>query len=180
MYARGTIVGLTRGSTRAHLARAALEGIAYQVKDLLDAMEKDAGHTLRLLRVDGGASVSRFLMQFQADILRRPIDRPKLVEPTALGAAFQAGLYAGLWPDIGRSRTCASRAPCSSRRRRCAVRRPLRGLAPRRGARGRLGKGLNAAVCCSSHRSGMLILQGERTADGGKIAGRRPFFCEFY
>jgi len=101
MYARGTIVGLTRGSTRAHLARAALEGIAYQVKDLLDAMEKDAGHTLKILRVDGGASVSRFLMQFQADILRRPIDRPKLVETTALGAAFLAGLSAGLWSDIG-------------------------------------------------------------------------------
>jgi glycerol kinase len=100
MYARGTIVGLTRGSTRAHLARAALEGIAYQVKDLLDAMEKDAGHVLQILRVDGGASVSRFLMQFQADILRRPIDRPKLVETTALGAAFLAGLSAGLWSDI--------------------------------------------------------------------------------
>jgi glycerol kinase len=97
MYARGTIVGLTRGSTRAHLARAALEGIAYQVKDLLDAMAKDTGRAPSVLRVDGGASVSRFLMQFQADILRLPIDRPRMVESTALGAAFLAGLSIGLW-----------------------------------------------------------------------------------
>ena len=100
MYARGAIVGLTRGSTRAHIVRAALEGIAYQVKDLLDAMEKDAGAQLSVLRVDGGASVSNFLMQFQADILRRPIDRPRMVETTAFGAAFLAGLSAGVWTDL--------------------------------------------------------------------------------
>ncbi len=100
MYARGAIVGLTRGSTRAHIVRAALEGIAYQVKDLLDAMEKDAGAQLSVLRVDGGASVSNFLMQFQADILRRPIDRPRMVETTAFGAAFLAGLSAGIWTDL--------------------------------------------------------------------------------
>ena len=101
MYARGTIVGLTRGSTRAHIARAALEGIAYQVKDLLDAMEKDAGEPLSVLRVDGGASVNNFMMQFQSDILRKPIDRPKMVETTAFGAAFLAGLAVGVWKDIG-------------------------------------------------------------------------------
>ena len=100
MYARGAIVGLTRGSTRAHIVRAALEGIAYQVKDLLDAMEKDAGAQLSVLRVDGGASVSNFLMQFQADILRRPIDRPRMVETTAFGAALLAGLSAGIWTDL--------------------------------------------------------------------------------
>lgn len=100
MYARGAIVGLTRGATRAHIVRATLEGIAYQVKDLLDAMEKDAGSALSVLRVDGGASVSDFLMQFQADILRRPIDRPKIVETTAFGAAFLAGLSAGIWHDV--------------------------------------------------------------------------------
>ena len=100
MYARGTIVGLTRGSTRAHIVRAAMEGIAYQVKDLLDAMENDAGAQLSVLRVDGGASVSDFLMQFQSDILRRPIDRPKMVETTAFGAAFLAGLSAGVWSDV--------------------------------------------------------------------------------
>ena len=96
MYARGAIVGLTRGSTKAHIVRAALEGIAYQVKDLLDAMEKDAGEPLSVLRVDGGASVNNFMMQFQSDILRKPIDRPKMVETTAFGAAFLAGLAVGV------------------------------------------------------------------------------------
>ncbi|MBP3484282.1 MAG: glycerol kinase GlpK [Oscillospiraceae bacterium] len=100
MYARGAIVGLTRGSTKAHIVRAALEGIAYQVKDLLDAMEKDSGEALSVLRVDGGASVNNFMMQFQSDILRKPIDRPKMVETTAFGAAFLAGLAAGVWNDI--------------------------------------------------------------------------------
>mgnify|MGYP000126701705 CR=1 FL=1 len=100
MYARGAIVGLTRGSTKAHIVRAALEGIAYQVKDLLDAMEKDAGEELSVLRVDGGASVNNFMMQFQSDILRKPIDRPQMVETTAFGAAFLAGLATGVWSDI--------------------------------------------------------------------------------
>ncbi len=100
MYARGTIVGLTRGSKKAHIARAALEGIAYQVKDLLDAMELDAGEPLSVLRVDGGASVNNFMMQFQSDILRKPIDRPKMVETTAFGAAFLAGLAVGVWNDM--------------------------------------------------------------------------------
>lgn len=97
MYARGAIVGLTRGSTKAHIARAALEGIAYQVKDLLDAMESDCGEKLSVLRVDGGASVNNFMMQFQSDLLRKPIDRPKMVETTAFGAAFLAGLATGVW-----------------------------------------------------------------------------------
>ncbi len=100
MYARGTIVGITRGTTRAHIVRAAMEGIAYEVRDLLDAMEKDSGVRLPSLRVDGGASVSDFLMQFQADILRRPIDRPAMVETTAFGAAFLAGLAAGMWSSL--------------------------------------------------------------------------------
>lgn len=101
MYARGTIVGLTRGTTKAHIARATLEGIAYQVKDLLDAMEIDAGNQISVLRVDGGASVSNFLMQFQSDMVRKPIDRPKMVETTAFGAAFLAGIAGGVWRDIG-------------------------------------------------------------------------------
>lgn len=101
MYARGTIVGLTRGTTKAHIARATLEGIAYQVKDLLDAMEIDAGNQISVLRVDGGASVSNFLMQFQADMVRKPIDRPKMVETTAFGAAFLAGIAGGVWHDLG-------------------------------------------------------------------------------
>ncbi len=99
-YARGTLVGLTRGSSRAHVARAALESIAYQVRDLIRAMEKDAGFALPALRVDGGASVNRFLMQFQADILQKPIDRPRMVETTAFGAAFLAGLAAGVWNEL--------------------------------------------------------------------------------
>ncbi|MBQ7736513.1 MAG: glycerol kinase GlpK [Oscillospiraceae bacterium] len=100
MYARGAMVGITRGTTRAHMVRAGLEGIAYQVKDLIDAMEQDAGAPMQILKVDGGASVNGFLMQFQADILRCPIDRPAMVETTALGAAFLAGLCAGVWKDI--------------------------------------------------------------------------------
>lgn len=101
MYARGAILGLTRGCTKAHLARATLEGIAFQVKDLLDSMESEAKGELSVLRVDGGASVSEFMMQFQADLLQRPIDRPKMVETTAFGAAFLAGLATGVWTDIG-------------------------------------------------------------------------------
>ena len=99
MYARGTILGLTRGSSRAHISRAVLESIAFQVKDLLDVMQADAGE-VKVLRVDGGASVSDFMMQFQADLLRRDIQRPIVVETTAKGAAFLAGLAAGLWHDI--------------------------------------------------------------------------------
>lgn len=99
-YARGTIVGITRGTTRAHLARAALEGIAYQVADVLDAMRKDAGIPIEELRVDGGASANDLLMQFQADILQVPVVRPKVIETTALGAAYLAGLAVGFWNDI--------------------------------------------------------------------------------
>lgn len=100
MYARGAVLGLTRGCTKAHIARATLEGIAYQVKDLLDAMEVDSGKSLQILKVDGGASVSDVMMQFQADILNKPIDRPQMVETTAFGAAFLAGLATGVWNDI--------------------------------------------------------------------------------
>ena len=99
--ARGAIVGLTRGTGRAQICRATLEGIAYQVADLLAAMEADTGSRMDVLRVDGGASVSDFMMQFQADILQRPIDRPRTVETTALGAAFLAGLSTGVWRDLG-------------------------------------------------------------------------------
>ena len=99
MYARGTMVGITRGANRSHIARAVLEGIAYQVKDLLSAMERDSGRTLNALKADGGASACDFLMQFQSDILGIPIDRPKMIETTAFGAAFLAGLSAGLWED---------------------------------------------------------------------------------
>ena len=92
MYARGAIMGLTRGANRAHLVRATLESIAYQVKDVLNAMQEDSGLKLKDLRVDGGASSNNFLMQFQSDILDVNIDRPKVVETTALGAAHLAGL----------------------------------------------------------------------------------------
>ena len=97
MYARGTVVGLTRGATRAHLCRATLEGIAYQTADLIAAMERDAGQRIPALRVDGGASVSDFMMQYQADLLGVPVERPAVVETTAWGAACLAGLGAGLW-----------------------------------------------------------------------------------
>jgi len=95
--ARGTIVGLTRGTTRAHIARAALESIAFQSAELLDAMQKDAGQSLMELRVDGGASANDLLMQFQADLLGVPVVRPKVTETTALGAAYLAGLTTALW-----------------------------------------------------------------------------------
>ena len=97
MYARGTVVGLTRGVTKAHICRAVLEGIAYQTADLIAAMEKDAGQKIGGLRVDGGASVSDFMMQYQADLLGVPVERPNVVETTAWGAACLAGLSAGLW-----------------------------------------------------------------------------------
>ena len=96
-YARGAVVGITRGTGKAHICRAVLEGIAYQVADLLSAMESDIGSPLGELRVDGGASVSDFMMQFQADVLQKPIDRPHTVETTAMGAAFLAGLAAGVY-----------------------------------------------------------------------------------
>ena len=97
MYARGAIFGLTRGTTKAHLVRATLESLAYQTKDVLDAMEKDSKVTLNTLRVDGGASANNLLMQFQSDILGVKVERPKIIETTALGAAYLAGLAVGFW-----------------------------------------------------------------------------------
>ena len=100
MYARGTIVGLTRGTTKAHIARAVLECIAFQTADLVRVMNEDAPCPLTGLRVDGGASVSDILMQIQADLLRLPVDRPAQVETTAFGAAALAGLAAGVWQSF--------------------------------------------------------------------------------
>ena len=99
MYARGTIVGLTRGANRHHIVRATLESIAYQTKDVLQAMEDDSGIKLKALKVDGGAVANNFLMQFQSDILGVPVDRPMVTETTAMGAAFLAGLAVGFWKD---------------------------------------------------------------------------------
>jgi len=99
-YARGTIVGITRGTTSGHIARAALESIAYQVADLLDAMAADAGIALTELRVDGGAATNNTLMQFQADLLGVPVVRPAVTETTALGAAYLAGLAVGFWSSL--------------------------------------------------------------------------------
>ncbi|MCG0275405.1 MAG: glycerol kinase GlpK [Thermosediminibacteraceae bacterium] len=100
MYARGVIVGLTRGAKREHIIRAALESIAYQTRDVLEAMQKDSGIMLTNLKVDGGAVANNFLMQFQADILGVPVSRPKVTETTALGAAYLAGLAVGYWKDM--------------------------------------------------------------------------------
>jgi glycerol kinase len=97
MDARGAILGLTRGSGRAEIARAALEAIAFQSRDIIDAMTRDARLRIRRLRVDGGATENRFLMQFQADLLRVPVDVPANIESTSLGAAFLAGLAVGFW-----------------------------------------------------------------------------------
>lgn len=97
MYARGSIMGLTRGVKKAHICRAALEGIAYEVRDVLDEMVKDSGTPVNVLNVDGGACVSNIMLQFQADILNTKVHRPKDVETTALGAAYLAGLATGFW-----------------------------------------------------------------------------------
>ncbi len=99
-YARGTIVGLTRGSTAAHIARAALESIAYQSADLIRSMVADSGIDVAELRVDGGAAANDLLMQFQADILDVPVIRPTVLETTALGAAYHAGLAVGYWDNL--------------------------------------------------------------------------------
>ncbi|NMB07037.1 MAG: glycerol kinase GlpK [Tissierellia bacterium] len=99
MYARGTIVGLTRGANKNHIIRAALESIAYQTRDVLEAMEEDSGIELQELRVDGGAVANNFLMQFQSDILGVSVHRPEVIETTALGAAYLAGLAVDFWKD---------------------------------------------------------------------------------
>ena len=100
MYARGCIMGLTRGANRAHFARAVLESIAFQVTDLVDAMSKDSGILMSEMRVDGGASVSNILLQIQSNLTSSKVNRPKLVETTALGAAYMAGLAVGFWKDF--------------------------------------------------------------------------------
>jgi glycerol kinase len=99
-YARGTIVGLTRGSDRRHLARAALEAISYQSRDLLEAMTADSGIRLSALRADGGAAANDLLMQLQADVVGVPVQRPAVTETTALGAGYLAGLAVGYWSGL--------------------------------------------------------------------------------
>ena len=98
--ARGTIVGLTRGTNSGHIARAAVESIAFQTVDVLKAMEADSGIKIKELRVDGGATANNLLMQFQADLLDCKVIRPKIVETTALGAAYLAGLAVGFWQNL--------------------------------------------------------------------------------
>lgn len=98
-YARGTIVGITRGTNKYHVIRATLESLAYQTYDVLKAMEEDSGITLKSLKVDGGACANNFLMQFQSDIINTPVDRPTCIETTALGASYLAGLAVGYWKD---------------------------------------------------------------------------------
>ena len=136
--ARGAIVGLTRGSSAAHVARAALESIAYQSANLLTAMEADAQLTLRALRVNGGATVNAALMQFPSDLLRVPVIRPRITETTALGAAFLAGLAVGFWKDRAElarlTRGDKIFLPRAPRHEKTPAR-----LAPRRRARERVG-----------------------------------------
>ncbi len=99
-YAHGVICGITRGSTAAHIARAALEGIAFQTMDIVDAMSRDAGVQLSELKVDGGASRNNLMMQFQADILGANVIRPQVTETTAMGACYLAGLAVGYWSSL--------------------------------------------------------------------------------
>jgi len=101
-YARGTILGLTRGTTRAHIARAALEGIAFEIADLFNAMQDDAAINIEELRADGGAAANNLLLQIQADLIQAPVVRPTVLETTALGAAYMAGLATGYWPSTDR------------------------------------------------------------------------------
>lgn len=107
--ARGAIFGLTRGANRAHIARAALESMAYQVADVAATMERESGHAIDQLNVDGGASANGFLMQFQADILNAQLNRPKVLESTGLGAAFLAGLSTGFWEGTAELRAMRER-----------------------------------------------------------------------
>jgi glycerol kinase len=100
-YARGAIVGITRGTTIEHIARATVDSMAYQTREVLEAMQADSGVELKELKVDGGAVVNNDLMQFQADILGVAVERPKVSETTALGAAYLAGLAVGFWKDTG-------------------------------------------------------------------------------
>jgi glycerol kinase len=123
--ARGTIVGLTRGTTLAHLARATIDSIAYQVFDVLEAMEADAGERLDVVRVDGGAAVNDRLLQLQADLIGVPVERPVVTETTALGAALLAGIAAGVWRDASEAtatwrldRRFEPRMPAEERARR--------------------------------------------------------------
>jgi glycerol kinase len=97
MYARGAIFGLTRDTGKEHIIKATLESLAYQTKDIINAMQEDSGVRLASLKVDGGACANNILMQFQADILGTDVERPQVIESTAMGAAYLAGIYAGLW-----------------------------------------------------------------------------------
>jgi glycerol kinase len=125
MYARGTIVGLTRGARREHVVRAALEAIAYQTKDVLNAMQEDSGIALDHLQVDGGAAANAFLMQFQADMLGVSVRKPEVVETTALGASYLAGLAVGFWRDQaelrGKARIAREFAPGMAEDRRAQL-----------------------------------------------------------
>ena len=107
-YARGAIFGLSRGANSNHIIRATLESIAYQTRDVLDAMQADSGTRLQSLRVDGGAVANNFLMQFQSDILGTRVERPAVLEVTALGSAFLAGLAVGFWNDLDEVRSKAT------------------------------------------------------------------------
>ncbi len=127
MYARGTLIGLTRGTTREHIIRAAQESIAYQSWELVQAMERDTGIPLSVLNADGGASRDRFLMQFQADILNRPVLRPAIRETTALGAAYLAGLAVGLWEGLEEIRAMRTLEQCYQPNMEEARRRKLLG-----------------------------------------------------
>jgi glycerol kinase len=138
-YARGALVGLTRATTAAHVARAALEGIAFQVADLLDAMRADSGADVSELRVDGGAARNNLLLQFQADVLGVPVVRPAMTETTALGAAYLAGLAVGLEPR-GHRRAMARGAAVRAGDAQEPRRGPPRGLGPRRRPREKLGR----------------------------------------
>ncbi len=139
-YARGAIHGITRGTTAAHLARAALESMAYQTRDVLEAMQKDAGIALAALKVDGGASVNHLLMQFQADVLGVPVCRPEVAETTALGAAYLAGLAVGYWQDLDElTRNWAVQCDVSAEDGRRPARCEVRSLAQGRGKVAALG-----------------------------------------
>ena len=107
-FARGAILGLTRGVNRNHITRATLESIAYQTKDVLTAMLADAQTDLKTLRVDGGAVANNFLMQFQSDILQKPVERPHILEVTAFGSAYLAGLAVGYWSSLDELRKVAT------------------------------------------------------------------------
>ena len=163
--ARGALFGLTCGVKVDHLIRAALESIAYQTRDVLDAMQHDAGERLRALRVDGGAVANNFLMQFQADLLGTQVERPQMKETTALGAAYLAGLATGFWSDLDELRSRAASSACSNRRAEANSAKRSIAAGRRRSSAPATGPRTEEATCAATgSQAGAVLREFEQSA----------------